>query len=199
MPAERDYLAAEISGIDALMEAFDAVGALGAKSAMQAAARNAVKPIAEEARRLAPRELESDSPLRLADSIVVRATLPKSQKRKRGGKRHPVEMFVIATAPHSHLVEFGHRLVKARDEGRTSTRGRGARRRVVRVKTKRQIGVVRPHPFMRPAFDAKKRQALGIFAREVGKQVQRVARRYARQAERGKLSRGARKAFKVEV
>lgn len=41
---------------------------------------------------------------------------------------------------HGHLVEYGHRLVSSKKSG------------------KRQIGFVRPYPFMKPAFDKTKDQ-----------------------------------------
>ena len=57
---------------------------------------------------------------------------------------------VVNTAPHAHLVEFGHRLIK------------GGRIR-------RMIGTVGPHAYLRPALDENAEKTVDIFADEVEK------------------------------
>ena len=87
---------------------------------------------------------------------------------KRGNKKHIrksrenfVEAEVANTAPHAHLVEFGHRNVKG---GRL---GKGGR----------QVGTIPPHPFMRPAFDATQAKV----CREVGERIGReVTQRWSK-------------------
>ncbi|MGB0889858.1 MAG: hypothetical protein ACPGWS_06200, partial [Solirubrobacterales bacterium] len=89
--------------------------------------------------------------------------------------------------------EFGHELRKRIAKGKpgaVTLRGKRATRR---------IGHVDAKPFMRPAFDRKHKESARLFFKHLGTETERVARRFARQAERGKLSRGAKRAFKVTV
>ncbi len=82
-----------------------------------------------------------------AKSLVPVKTgeLKKSIRMKQKTKHHQVDVRVIAAAPHAHLVEFGtepHRVGKGLHPGAA------------------------PRPFLRPAFDNKKEEALAK-AREV--------------------------------
>jgi len=209
-----DHVAVAITGLDELYKALDDLGTIGSKQVMTEALKVAAQPIADTARRLArvgtgPKSVFKK---RIRD-IEVRTTLSKSQMRKRGGRRAEAEVFVGSQAPHAHLIEFGHRLVKGR-----SRKGEILSHKILRVQTGRergrflrhivkrgpatfgrQIGRVRAYPFLRPAFDAHKGQLFTAFAREVGKRLGVVARRYAGQARRGKLSRGAQQAYRVEL
>ncbi len=84
--------------------------------------------------------IESKAPVgetgRLADSIVIRT---RTKKGALSGE-------VVVQAPHSHLVEFGHRMVSH---------------------SGREVGVVPPHPFARPALDETASEVLRIAANEV--------------------------------
>lgn len=211
-------LSMTLTGIDELIAAMHELGETGSRAAMQDALKKAAQPVAEAARILAPRG-DGIGPRnkfkpRLADSIKVLASLSRSQARKRGGRRHDAEIFVGPTVPHAHLIEFGHLLVKT-TRAKNETRRNFIRRRrrkdgsieLVNVtgKLKRQIvskrviGHVPAHPFMRPAIDSTRERAVQILFTELGGSVVKVARRYRRQAERGKLSRGARRAFRIEL
>ena len=52
-------------------------------------------------------------------------------------------------------------------------------------------------PALRPAWDTNKRQVLHTFAREVGKNLEKMAKRLARQAAADKLSKKGRRALGV--
>lgn len=175
-----DYIGIELSGAAELERAFDALGAVGSKQALERALVKAAQPIAEEARRLAPQGTAPKSPhkKRIATSILVRTRLAPSQMRKRGGRREFTEVFVGSSAPHAHLVEFGHAIV---------------------TRSGRVVGFAARRPFLRPAFDAQKIAAVKIFRDVLWQEMVRVARRYAGQAERGRLSRGAREVFRAEL
>jgi len=188
-----------LSGVPELLEAFKALGHVGTRQALTGALKKGAEVVAERARRYAPRGKEFASKRPLHTTIIVRTTLSASQKRKRGARRAEAEVFVGSSAPHAHLVEFGHALVKARDEGEVGLRGRRGAKKLVPVKTKRVIGHVPAYPFIRPAYDATKVQATKVVFEELGNELKKVARRYRRQAERGKLSRGAREAFKLDL
>lgn len=47
---------------------------------------------------------------------------------------------------------------------------------------------MRPHPYMRPAWDSQKEKSLSIFARELGAEIERTAARYRAKLE--KIARG---------
>ena len=208
----------EVVGLDDLLGAFDALGRLGTKAALQGAMKKGAQIIADEAGRLAPRG-EDIGPrragdVRLHDSIRVAANVSRSQRSKRGAPRGEAEYFVGSTDPTAHLVEFGHLLVKAtREETPTSRTFTRRRRRkdgsieLVQVRGKatrhilgrRVIGHVAAHPFMRPAFDSTRVEATKIVMQELGGEVVKVAKRYRRQAESGKLTRGSRQAFQMGI
>jgi len=191
-----------VSGVTELLGAFEELGKIGARAAMQAAAKKAAVPIANAARRLAPRSGENGTRTALADSIVIRSSLSRSQQRKRGGRRAEAETFVGSTAPHAHLVEFGHLQVAARHEGEVhglTKAGKRTRFTGKAKKTKRVVGHVPAHPFMRPAYDSTKMEATRILVAGYGEELERIGKRYAAQARRGKLTRGSREAFRMEL
>lgn len=188
-----------LTGVPELLAALKGLGEVGSRAALQGALKKGAEVTAVEARRLAPRGTEPKTKTRLANSIKVMANLSRSQKRKRGARRAEAEIFVGPTVPHAHLVEFGHVLVKARHEGKVGLVGRRGKKRKAFVKTKRVIGHVPAHPFMRPAFDSTKERAAREVFKELGAELKKVARRYRGQAARGKLTRGSRQAFKVEL
>ena len=188
-----------LSGVDELMAAFKELGSIGARAAMQDALKKGAQLVRDRAEALAPRSSEIGPRMKfkphLKDSIVVRSSLSRSQMRRRGWRREEAEVFVGPTVPHAHLVEFGHLQVAARDEGAVAMRGKKGSRKLKRVKTKRVVGHVPAHPFMRPAFDTTKDAAAKVVLRAFGASLAKVGKRYAGQAARGKLSRGAKLTF----
>ncbi len=209
---EPDHLGVTITGIDSLSDMMQELGYIGTRSSFTAALRKAVKPIALEANIRAPRGPDDAKPLnkRLKGSFRV-GPLSRSQKRKRGPKRYPVEVFVGSTRAHAHLVEFGHRLVRGKTRKGTilkqhiirDKRGR-IRRRVILERADdatvgRVVGHVPPHPVLGPVMATHGKEATRTFFKLIGDEMRRTARRYRGQAERGKLSRGARQAFKVPL
>ncbi|HXT31375.1 MAG TPA: HK97-gp10 family putative phage morphogenesis protein [Vicinamibacterales bacterium] len=184
MPSQ--FIAIDFSGFDELEAALDELGRSLAKQVLQKAMKLALQPVADEARLLAPRSDDPEQKLHLADSIVVRATLNKNQRRLRfraGTDVGFAEAFVGATAPHAHLVEFGHVLVR-------SVHSQKAQYRHVIIAYV-VIGHVPAHPFMRPAWDARRDQAWAIFKVEIWNVIVTTARRVRRQAESGTISRTA--------
>jgi HK97 gp10 family phage protein len=84
-------------------------------------------------------------------------------------------------ARHAHLVEFG-----------TGPRSLKKPRTVLlggRMVTITHTGQMPARPFLRPAFDAAKREALDIFATEVWKELVKVSGRLAKKAGRGTLGK----------
>ena len=218
-----DGISVELSGVDELLQAFEDVGRIGTRAALQDAMKKGAEVTAVAARRLAPRSDDigprPQKAPHLQDSIKVMANLSRAQKRKRGPMQGEGEIFVGSTASHAHLVEFGHVQVAAtREETASPTnfirrhRNKDGSISLIRVTrapsrkiiSRRVVGHVPARPFMRPAFDATKLEASKIIFRELGASLQKVVNRYAAQAARtaagkGKLSRGAREAFRMDL
>lgn len=193
MPVE---FSMQLSGSAQLERNLREMGKALEKRVVRDALRKAAQPIAEDAGRRAPRGTgalvprqrdlvkairKGKDPMsvarrpRLADSMAVRSTLSRHQRRLRkssGRARAPVAVYVGPTVPHAHLIEFGHRLRKRDKRGNLRT-----------------VGFVGPRPFLRPAWDANKARIIGRIRPELAKAIDRAAKRLARQAKRGKLSR----------
>lgn len=146
------------------------------KAASKQVLRNSLKaaalPVAVEAARRAPRGQEGGP--HLADSITVSTKLTRRQRTSRV-KAGAVEVFVGPRARHAHLVEFG-----------TGPRYH---------KSGKYVGQMPAQPFMRPAWDSRRRLALEILKRQIWKEIAKTAKRLRRQAQRidNRISRGYRK------
>jgi hypothetical protein len=81
---------------------------------------------------------------------------------------------------HGHLVEFGHRIARG---GSLSRRGR----RTTKKATGRAIGFVPAYPFMRPAYEMHKREALTLAIQEHRARVEREAQKLTYHARAGKI------------
>jgi HK97 gp10 family phage protein len=139
------------------------------KSALRSALRKAAKPVLVDAKRFVPL---GEPTKHLRDALKILSTLKSSQRRGRL-KGKGVEIFVGATFPsgaHAHLVEFGHELVG----------GKGGARRVV--------GRTRPHPFLRPAWDANKDKVLASLRVLIWAELAKQARKLAKKASAGQLT-----------
>ncbi len=119
--------------------------------------RKGAKPIAETAGRLAPRRKSAGGPEReeeLHESIAVSSRLSKRQKKRRGKAKAEVEIFVGTTA-----LPHAHLQEFGWEEGA-------------------------PQPYLRPAWDGGKRQALKDILKESWKGIERRAKRLARKARK---------------
>lgn len=143
-----------------------------AKPVLTGAGRAALTPIVRDATRL----LKGVTTARtgtLAKSVRVSTQVAR---RQRGSTpRGAVTVYAGATSPHAHLIEFG-----------TGPR--------YQKSTRRYTGQVPARPFMRPAWDTGKAQALAKFTDELRKRLNRTAARLASRATSGALfgSRGRR-------
>jgi HK97 gp10 family phage protein len=212
-----DYVRVTMSGLDDIEAMFKELGSVGTADVLRNSLKRALRPVAEEARRRAPKgtgtyerrradgSVETVKRPHLAETIRISTRLSDSQMRRRGWKRGPIEAFVGSTSPYAHLIEFGHLLVKVKrgELRKRKNSGKGGRIKGVGffrpVISRTVVGHVAARPFLRPAFDAKRDEVRELFFKGLGAEVERVARRYAKQAERGKLSRGARIAFAKDI
>lgn len=151
------------------------------KTVLRNALKKAGKPIADLARENAPYDPNPHDGKHLRETIEVSTKLKASQKKGRISDRTAVTVYVGSSAPHAHLVEFGtiERVLK--------------KPRVVNLKGKmvtiKSTGRVKPNPFMRDAWDQMKMTALKIFGEEMRNEIYKAARRLAKRAEKGKLTK----------
>jgi len=100
MAMARSLIQFQIQGLKELERALRELPKATAKSAVRRALKRAGQPVADDASGRAPRDKG-----RLAESIVVKTTLTKRQRRRR--EKNAIEMFIGSTDRKAHLLEFG--------------------------------------------------------------------------------------------
>lgn len=160
------------SGFRALEQALAELPKATARNVLKRALIKAGQPIADEASRLAP--VDSG---KLRDRIAVSARL----KNKVGSAE-------FASAMRSGLGKQA--AVSALRQARRDAKGQGSfaemfvgpSKGVLRYAHLVEFGTVKtaPQPFMRPAWDSNKREALDIIRRELGNEIITAARRLGR-------------------
>jgi len=166
----------ELTGMKELMNALEQLPTVAMqKGAIRNALKEAGKPVADDAKTNVP--VDSGH---LRDSIKVSTSLKKSQRPRRQD-RSSVTAYVGSSSPLAHLIEFGttQRILK---EPRIVTIGG----RTVQIT---HTGQVSPRPFLRQAWDSMKRKALEMFADQMREQIYKSARRLAKRAEKGTLTK----------
>jgi len=159
----------ELHGMKELMDAMEQLPTMSMKKGV---VRNALKKAAlpvKEAAKANAQSLPFDNKA-IVDSIKVGTSLKKSQRGRQDRSR--VTVYVGSSHPLSHLFEFG-----------TSERF---------TKTGAARGHISPHPFMRTAWDANKKIALGRIGEEMWKAILKSARLLAKKAAKGTLTKGQR-------
>lgn len=183
MAARQNFTLSGFSDLEAKLAALpDRI----AKGAAIRGMRRAGNLIAEEQRRLAPRDdgqlVESirvtararsraglaEYANELASGGSYRDAQSALREARRGGTEGAgsrVSLTIGASAPHAHLVEFG--TVERFHESGKST------------------GSMPAQPFIRPAFDNTKDKMLGTIKSELTDEIERTAKRHARTAAKG--------------
>lgn len=149
------------------------------KTVLRNALKTAAKPVLEAVRTRAPYDptptkgFEQSKHLR--DRLYISTMLVKNQKRGRRRPKGEVEVFIGSDAPHAHLLEFG------------------TTQRFYKTKTgkSKSTGSINATPFLRPAWDATKKQAKDILFSEILVQLSKAVARLAKRAEKGTLSKRA--------
>lgn len=197
-----------LHGLEGLEKALLAIGPSQGRQVLVRSMRKALAPVKTDAQSRARRGAKNRGKKRLADSIKISTSLNRNARRKRQ-VRGVAELFLGPTVPHSHLIEFGHRLVRGkvkkittkvleRGVGRKSKSGAGGGA-LQRTKTigqtgeARVIGRVRAFPFLRPAWDANKERVLEIVKQEVFAELDRVGKRWGLALKGGKASLSTKK------
>lgn len=151
------FFGLKIEGAKELREALLELPKRIAKDAVRRALRKAADPIAQEAKSLAPVKTG-----KLRDRIAVSSTLSRRQRRQRR-KQGEVEIFIGAgPSRQAHLIEFG-----------TGPRYQ---------RNGKYVGQIAPRPFLRPAWEGGKRQALETFSKLLWTEIEAAAKRAARKA-----------------
>ena len=159
----------KLEGMEALLDALEQLPTTAMqKGAVRNALKKAGKPVADLARSQAP-DSGVEHKQKLKNTIIVSPTLKPSQKQQVVRDRTSVTMFIGSTAPHAHLVEFG-----------TGPRF---------WKNGNFTGQMGPQPFMRNAWDQQKDNVLKIFQTELWTMIYKAARRLAKRAAKGTLTK----------
>lgn len=134
-----------------------------AKRLARKAMADALSPVEEAARDLAPKGPTGN----LRESVAVSHRLNPSQAAEapREGQ-HVLHMYVGANAPHAHLVEFGT----------------GPRRH----KSGKFVGAMPPNPWMRPAWDGNSDAVLARLTDALREQIEAFAARAAKRAAKAR-------------
>jgi len=157
----------ELHGMKELMDAMDELPTMSMKKGV---VRNALKKAAlpiKEAAKANAQSLPFDNKA-IVDSIKVGTSLKKSQRGRQDRSR--VTVYVGSSHPLSPLFEWG-----------TSERF---------TKTGAARGHISPHPFLRGAWDANKKIALGRIGEEMWKAILKSAKLLSKKAQRGTLTAG---------
>ena len=155
----------ELVGLKELMDAMEQLPTMSMKKGV---VRNALKKAAlpvKEAAKANAQSLPFDNKA-IVDSIKVGTSLKKSQRGRQDRSR--VTVYVGSSHPLSHLFEFG-----------TAERF---------TKTGAARGHISPHPFLRTAWDANKKIALGRIGEEMWKAILKSAKLLNKKAQRGTLT-----------
>jgi HK97 gp10 family phage protein len=166
----------ELTGMKELMSALEQLPTVAMqKGAIRNALKDAGQPVVSDAKTNVP--VDSGH---LRDSIKVSQSLKKTQRKGRYD-RSSVTVYVGSSSPLAHLIEFGttQRVLK---EPRIVTIGG----RTVQIT---HTGQISPRPFLRQAWDAKKNEVLKRLGDALWRQIAKSARRLAKKAARGTLTR----------
>lgn len=169
-----------------------------AKGVLRRTAIEALTPIAETARDLAPDDPSTPAPNDLKSSIAISPRQKSSRFSARGDLGTSVQMYVGPTGPgypQAMVQEFGAKphAIKPRTKGKA----RGKAKLAFEAGGQGQVvGEVQhpghaPHPFMRPAWDQHRDQLLPRVAEILWRQIRDTAGRIAkRAASKAAKSRG---------
>jgi len=162
----------KVEGLKELDRALAELPKAVARNTLRRVLKKAGEPIADKARQLAP--VKSG---KLRDSIIVSAKL--------GTKAGQAEYAAAMEAGLGQTAALG-----AMRDARRAAKGSGSFAEM-HIGPGRQphahlqeFGSVnnQPHPFMRPAWDAHKDEALGIVRRDLGEEIMKSAKRLAKRA-----------------
>jgi len=158
----------EIVGLKECMDALEQLPTLSMKKTV---VRNALKkaaiPIKDRAKENA-QGIKIENPGVIAESVKIGTSLKKSQRGRT--ERDRVTVYVGSNSNLAHLFEFG-----------TAERYK---------KSGAYTGYIPPMPFMREAWDSKKKVSLDILKEELWKALEKAAKSLYKKALKGTLTKG---------
>jgi hypothetical protein len=167
-----------VSGFDEWDRIFAALGEQRSKAAMRKALRGGALFIRVQLERAAPRgEKFKPAYTRLHERIAVTGKPKRNRRTSILIGQFDIVVAVQSLAPHSHLVEYGHRLVRAIRDGRTG-----------RVLRKRVVGWVAAKPFIRPTFETHKDVAAEMVVEGFVREIERIGGLRIKRIRSGRLS-----------
>ena len=180
------YFGFEVFGFKELDDALQELQDIGTqKRVLISAMKKALEPVAELARQNVP--VDSGD---LRETIIVSTKITKRQARFARANKGVPRVYVGTNYPSAHLVEFG-----------TGPRTTGFVKKKVLASggniygTVAVVGAMPAQPFLRPAFEQKRTFVLAKFGEEMGKTLERTARRLKKQSDKGKLSKSGQRAL----
>lgn len=178
MPSRRDtFLALDIVGALELAQALRDLGTDRlVRATLKRALLKAAQPVADDARRRAPRGAAKAGHPHMADRVAVSATLSRRQRAsdpfRKGASDQNTAVVYVGAAPKGPavLAEFG--------TGPRHTK-KGANR-----------GQMPAHPFMRPAWEAGGQKVLDDFTVILWAEIEKAAARLAKRTAKAKAKLG---------
>lgn len=168
----------ELTGVKELCALLEQLPTVAMKKTV---VRNALKKAGQPILQAAVASVPLGPTGNLRNSLKISTSLKESQRGRGYYDRSKVTVYVGSDAPHAHLIEFGtvERILK--EPRKVLLNGKW-----VEIKT---TGHTSPNPFLRSAWDSMKMTALKIFAIEMKNELYKSARRLAKRAESGKLTK----------
>lgn len=158
----------ELKGLKELMDALDQLPTMSMKKGVvRNALKKAAKPIEELSKENARGGILIEDPEVIAESIKIGTSLKRSQRDKIDRSR--VTVYVGSNSNLAHLFEFG-----------TAERYK---------KSGAYTGFIPAMPFLRPAWDSRKKVALDILKKELWNALRKAARLLAKKAAKGTLTK----------
>jgi hypothetical protein len=173
-----------------LMAALDELPTIGMqKSVVRRAAKKALKPTAElykSALPYVPKNKGFENSPHLRDSVEITSKLKRSQKKDgRRVRKDEIVMYCGSSAPHAYLLEWG---TAERQHKKPTVAPIGGEFRVVQG-----TGRVLAKPYLRQAWESTKLGVMKIFSDEMKKELEKAAKRLAKKAEKGTLTKTQRR------
>jgi HK97 gp10 family phage protein len=168
-----------VSGLRELDRALGELPKAAAKTVLRRTLEKAGQPIADEAQRLAPVDTG-----KLAKRIVVSPRI-----KNKVGKAEFAAAMRAGLGTKAAVAALRQARREAKGQGSFAEMFVGPARGVLRYAHLVEFGTVKipPKPYMRPAWDARKGEALDIIRRELGNEIIMAARRIARNKKAGTL------------
>ncbi len=150
-----DFCEVKIEGLDELQDKLKAIAGDQFRKVVRDSTQKGAEVIRSQAETNAPSGPGKDA-IHLKQNIIAKAT----SKSGTWSGEVSVQVGPDQDAWYGRLVEFGHDIVNRFRNTKVKTKAKNAAGfTYARIASRKVIGKVVPHPFLRPAFDSKKDEA----------------------------------------